>query len=752
MLEILTRIRKNEIKNLYRKLKNINTLKELEEIDNICENNEENFTKIKDTVEEVILNLEKFKINESIIRIKETYESLSEEKNSFSILMAKFFLISFNDLEKNNHNDDNINHQIIKTRYDIMNFVQEKTYFTYLYMASINKITAPALTQKIIIKTLEDVIVKIIDTLTFKKIFIETNVILNGETTKFIEMPKLKKNLIINLYSEKFKILKNLQNMNSNSEYLINGSVFSIYKINKISGKTGTQFILGNRVFIEEVNKIKLVIDIKWMTHLFNNYCLENKINKENIQDVYMKYREELRKLISEKNKTASSEISKKISIQHKALIFEKLIEKIKEENNFFYLPYLIDFRGRTYKLSSISPTFFKEIRECLSFSNKEEKKIEKDIRNLENKIDSIILKYESKLENIEHYYNLKNLEKKKKISVIWVIISIGEIFKEKIGAKISIEQFIDYAIEKINNYGKNIESIEKEKKNKFIYHLEIIKEMDSTGYTKKLLSKDATASVYQHLVKILGGKDTDSYKYTNLKDSETWYDTYSMIIDMWKKESDVLYSKNKELIDSLFNRTTLKKTMMTENYGCGRRKCWNYFIEKIKIQNDNENKIKEIFNSFYNYLTKNCIFKKNSKKIIEEMLQRKGLISALSDNSKANLMYIKKEIKRMNTTYDNRRITMVKAQILENSDERNHLIDKFKISIRANLVHFLDSSVAREIVKRITCIPIHDCFMVEIQDVSRLIAIANYVMNMNFIDLEINREGIKFFSIFILL
>lgn len=177
--------------------------------------------------------------------------------------MAKFFLISFNDLEKNNHNDDNINHQIIKTRYDIMNFVQEKTYFTYLYMASINKITAPALTQKIIIKTLEDVIVKIIDTLTFKKIFIETNVILNGETTKFIEMPKLKKNLIINLYSEKFKILKNLQNMNSNSEYLINGSVFSIYKINKISGKTGTQFILGNRVFIEEVNKIKLVIDIK---------------------------------------------------------------------------------------------------------------------------------------------------------------------------------------------------------------------------------------------------------------------------------------------------------------------------------------------------------------------------------------------------------------------------------------------------------------------------------------------------------
>jgi hypothetical protein len=51
---------------------------------------------------------------------------------------------------------------------------------------------------------------------------------------------------------------------------------------------------------------------------------------------------------------------------------------------------------------------------------------------------------------------------------------------------------------------------------------LEIIKEMDSTGNTKKLISKDATASVYQHLVKILGGKNINSYKYTNLKDPET--------------------------------------------------------------------------------------------------------------------------------------------------------------------------------------------------------------------------------------
>ena len=581
MLEILNKIRENEMKNLYKKLKNSNTLKELNEIDKICENNEENFVKIISTIEEIISELKKYKKNDDIIKIKEIYESLIKEKDSFSILLSKFFLISFNDLEKNRYSDNEMDHQTIKTRYDIMNFVKEKTYFTYLYLASINKIYIPNLSQEIIIRNIEIVILKIIDTLTYKKILIEIDVFLEGKTSKFIEMPKLKKNLIINLYTEKFKLLKNLGNINSNSEYLINGSIFSMYKINKVSSKTGTQFILGNKIFIEEVNKIKIVIDTEWMLNLFHDYCSENEINENNIEEMYFKYKNELRKLIYEKNAIASSQISKKIAIQYKALIFEKLIKKIKEGSNSFYLPYLIDFRGRTYKLSSISPTFFKEIRQCLSFQKKENKKIEKEIKELENKINTIILKNESKIKNIKNFENLKNLKKEKKIALIWIIISIAEIFKEEIGSQIKAENFLDYAIEKINNYDKTIKYMEKEKRNKFIYHYQMIKDIDSKGSTKKLLSKDATASVYQHLIKILGGKNEESYKYTNLTDSETWYDTYSMIIESWKKENKILYSENKNIIDKIFNRDNLKKTMMTENYGCGKRKCWNYFKKK---------------------------------------------------------------------------------------------------------------------------------------------------------------------------
>jgi hypothetical protein len=55
------------------------------------------------------------------------------------------------------------------------------------------------------------------------------------------------------------------------------------------------------------------------------------------------------------------------------------------------------------------------------------------------------------------------------------------------------------------------------------------------------------------------------------------------MIIDNWKKDENEIYSNNKEIIDKVFNRDNLKKTMMTENYGCGRNKCWIYFKNFVK-------------------------------------------------------------------------------------------------------------------------------------------------------------------------
>ena len=90
--------------------------------------------------------------------------------------------------------------------------------------------------------------------------------------------------------------------------------------------------------------------------------------------------------------------------------------------------------------------------------------------------------------------------------------------------------------------------------------------------------------------------------------------------------------------------------------------------------------------------------------------------------------------------------------EFIDLEDRNNFLINDFKISVRANTIHFIDSSVVREVLKRIRCIAIHDCFMVEPHNISKLLAIVNYVMNMEYIKLNLNRSEKRIFSLFILL
>ena len=320
LIEKIKKIREKEVKNLYKNLKNNNTRKEIENIDSICIENIDIFKKIIEEVEKSFKELENFKKNEDLINIKKSYEKICEDSNSFSILVSKIIILSFNDLEINTYKEDELEKNFIKNRYDIINSVKEKIYFLYLYLLNFKKLDNSYLSQKILINNIELNILKIVDKLSQKKIIIEKNVWINKKTTKFLEMPNLKKYFNLNLYSEKFKTLKNLKNIDLNSEYLINGSIFSMYKINKVSGKTGSQFIIGSKDFIDEINKIKLNIDLNWIKFIYKEYCEENNIENQEIEEKYKKYKNELSNLISEKNKEATSFISKKISIYYSML------------------------------------------------------------------------------------------------------------------------------------------------------------------------------------------------------------------------------------------------------------------------------------------------------------------------------------------------------------------------------------------------------------------------------------------------
>jgi hypothetical protein len=261
-----------------------------------------------------------------------------------------------------------------------------------------------------------------IQTLCDNKIIKTKNIQINKTKTEiFVEIPELINSFKISLYTDKFSLLKNLDNLNLVSNFIINSTIFSIYEINKVSGKSGSQFRIGETSFIDEINTIKVDIDIKIFKDIFNNYCEIYKIDKNNIEKYYYKYKEDLKECMSEKDKTAVKLITLKLSNYHKALIFLNIIKIIEERKiSSFYLPFIIDFRGRIYKLSSISPTFFKEIRHSFSFEKKiDKKKIENDIKEIEKKINKIIYKYEYKLKKLEYIKVNHNIGKKEKISII---------------------------------------------------------------------------------------------------------------------------------------------------------------------------------------------------------------------------------------------------------------------------------------------------------------------------------------------
>jgi hypothetical protein len=82
-----------------------------------------------------------------------------------------------------------------------------------------------------------------------------------------------------------------------------------------------------------------------------------------------------------------------------------------------------------------------------------------------------------------------------------------------------------------------------------------------------------------------------------NLQSEEVWYDIYSTLIDEWKKNKINFLSENEKQLLNFFNRKSLKKIIMTSNYGVGYDSAENYFKDIIFNIKANET---EEFKSFF--------------------------------------------------------------------------------------------------------------------------------------------------------
>jgi hypothetical protein len=100
------------------------------------------------------------------------------------------------------------------------------------------------------------------------------------------------------------------------------------------------------------------------------------------------------------------------------------------------------------------------------------------------------------------------------------VLVSIGSQFKNK-EDKISIEEFIDIGIDKFLKYTDNVykvyKDLEDSKATETIYYFKILESHIKKIYIDRYLIKDSTASVYQHLGKLLYFKDEEALEITNL-------------------------------------------------------------------------------------------------------------------------------------------------------------------------------------------------------------------------------------------
>lgn len=578
-------------------------------------------------------------------------------------------------------------------------------------------------------------ITKIFYLLINKKIITEKNIFKNNKTIKLIYIENMNYINIKEVYKTNFKCFEY-----NNELWLYNETFWSLKKIFKENLKSGEKFELGDKNIINNLCNNFFYIDLENLENIYNIFLEENKIIKINIKDDYKKLINEYSENIFNKNK--ASIISKKISLYLKCFIFENIIKNY-EKNIKYYIPFIIDFRGRKYDLTDISPTFFSELRYCLYLGNYD---FEKDIKqhSLNEKINNILIKYVYLLEN-----DLRSENKIKNLSFIWLLISLAEPFKNKLGSIVSIKDFIKKGLEILNNK-KIIENLDYDDKIKCIYILKIIEEIKKNIWIKRLIPKDATASVFQHLVKCLGKYNEDSLKYCNMNSEEYWYDTYSIIIEKFNikiKKNDL----SQEKYDKIFNRKNLKKIMMTRNYGCGLKKSFKYFNESIKDITKDYNKIEineinNIFIKFYKYISENNEINKGDNNIIINFFKKNKSI-IFQDLSKTNYKYFKFKEKRIDSTVDNKRYTRIIKKITNIED-----IKKYKISIVANYIQSQDACLVRWVLNRITIITIHDCFMIDYVNISYLIALINEGMNVNFHSISKENDYNEIFSIFIVI
>jgi hypothetical protein len=260
------------------------------------------------------------------------------------------------------------------------------------------------------------------------------------------------------------------------------------------------------------------------------------------------------------------------------------------------------------------------------------------------------------------------------------------------------------------------------------ITYLSNIIDSVNTGIIKMwYIIKDTTASVHQHMGKILGFRQ-ESLKLVNLSNTYTMYDTYELYVNFFKK---TLVNHGDEVVKHI-TRNLLKKTIMTVPYGIGSRKAFKDFcdhVDDLNITKVNKFNLLKVFNKVYQTLDNQIIeteylYIKNKNEFKKRVLNFKTL--EVSD-FKIHINYYKAKKVIIEYKILNKRKSVVINTVDTNSIDKQ----KTEIATFVNTIHMLDAAYLRRLVRKlkgvgIHSVTIHDAFCVPFYDVGFLILYAN--------------------------
>lgn len=540
--------------------------------------------------------------------------------------------------------------------------------------------------------------------------------------------------------------------------YEIGGHFSKVIVLCRKNWYSGEIFTLHDEKYINKILGLKLFINSNSISNVLNIIEKKEKIDLNNLENLISQNSIKLKtkfneKVIDDKIKIEIKELQK-ITNKYIDLLRIKKLMILNDMDIPKYLPIFFDFRGRNYFDDYVSPTFSKIIRICFFYGYYSQEELESSNLDL---IGCFVEKNIDIINNVLLHLNLKS-EKYIINAVFWILISIGKHFVNNEKVKIPLEDFLKEGFDALIDTNK----IEKLKIKNYIevYHyIDIIKSLkNNEKIRKEIVLKDATASVLQNLIKILGPKDQEALNLANLGDTYNWYDPYAYILNKFKNS----FEKTPEKI-KYFNRSTIKKTIMTNPYSAGLKTCWNYFVKEVEnsfdIKKEELPELYDLYENFYNFVTdffeELHFFKNSSKKIIDyyiEIAKKENKIILMSDDSSVNFIYYIHKTHYIDMIDENgKRITKKIKKI----DYSKINYKKIYTSIRANIAHWLDAIFLRKLVNDLKnpIFTIHDEFAIDFLSIDKLILSANEIARQNVL---INipwdySHNFNIFSVFIL-